>query len=306
MTLANYFAYWDNFIQIWKAANTAASFEQRQKKLILSFFPKASNELVEQLVFKYPGKISNEPSGKNNSFEYLPEPYWGFTPKSQKPLEYVVVNYNPASGGSCQERSHNNIKKINSYESYVGEQLELYSKLLLAGDIRKNNSPKPSQFATTNWHNSRRAHKLSDLRLESPTQYYSCKTEPAVFNYLGIDLAPWHSKGISDLNGYIEDNAQAVIHFSLYFAIEAARTIQNPLFRNKIIMRTNLTNFVKYFPNTSGFKYQIKNSIKHGETYTMQNISLVHYPGIKIILVWGKTCQNNLPNHEFMRKVLKK
>lgn len=306
MTLEKHFNYWDNFIKIWKRADSASAFELQQRKLINKYFPKLNHKNVEELVFKFPGKIFNHPDEKNYTYDFLPEPYWGYTIKSQMPLQYVVINYNPGSGGPCQRRKNENIMNIDSYEIYVKKQVKCYSKLIITGNLRNKNSEKPSQFKTTNWHNSSRAHRLSQLDSDSPTPYYLTKTNPAVCHYLGIDLVPWHSKGIKDLDGYIEDNAKAVMNLSLNFAIEAAKKVVNPIFKNKIILRTTLDNFIKYFPDKN-FHYKIHTRLKYDadSNYNMRKVTLKKHRTVELILVWGKHSRNNLPNHEFMCKVLK-
>jgi hypothetical protein len=306
MTLDKHFKYWDNFIKIWKRVDSASAFELQQRNLINKYFPKLSPNKVEQLVFKFPDKIFNHPDEKNYTYDFLPEPYWGYTLKSKMPLEYVVINYNPGSGGPCQGRKNENIMNLDSYEIYVKKQVECYSKLILTGNLRNKKSKKPSQFKTTNWHNSSRAHRLSQLDSKSPTLYYLTKTHPAVCHYLGIDLVPWHTKGVKDLGSYIEDNAKAVMNLSLNFAIEAAKRIVNPIFKNKIIMRTSLDNFIKYFPDKN-FNYQVHNPPKSNAdcNYNIRKVTLNEYQNTELILVWGKHSRNNLPNHEFMCKVLK-
>jgi hypothetical protein len=103
MKIKEYFDYWDKFFKIWLNSKTQSDYKAGFEKLKKEF---------KKSPFAYPKEIMNCDCKSNETFEYIPEPYWGWTPNLKTDLKFVVVNYNPASGGEQQHRSYSNISSI--------------------------------------------------------------------------------------------------------------------------------------------------------------------------------------------------
>lgn len=287
MKINDYFEYWDAFFTIWKNSKNQTDYDSGFKKLKLDF---------QKYTFPYPQKIMNCDCNAIETFEYVPEPYWGWTPELKTDLEFVVVNYNPASGGEHQHRNSKNICSIKKYSEYVKQQIIDYVNC-------KNNSksPRPSQYETTNWHFNNRAKKLAELNSKKVSNDNS-----SIKNYLGIDLVPWHTKNVNSLNGYLEEHFKSIQNWSLNFAIQAAQEIKSESkLKNKVIVRTNLKTFKELFKN----EFQNGKLFIEGESKTTNKGNNDNYQQIKIngsevtlILLWGM--RNSLPTKEFMEQIL--
>ena len=286
MKINEYFNYWDEFFKVWKNSRNQSDYENGVKKMKASF---------KYSPFIYPKGIMNCDLKSNETFEYIPEPYWGWTPKLKTELKFVVVNYNPASGGKQQHRSSSNITAIEKYSDYVSEQITKYL------DFKKNlKSEKPTQYETTNWHFNNRANKLAQLNSELVS-----KDNSSIKNYLGIDLVPWHTKNVSALNGYLGSNFPSIQKWSLDFAVEASKKVNSEL-KNKVIVRTNLTTFNDLFRNEFEKKiFTLGDSIKEIKKNNNDNFQQIKIEGsdVSIILLWGM--RNSLPTKEFLKQILK-
>jgi len=286
MKINEYFNYWDEFFKVWKNSRNQSDYENGVKKMKASF---------KYSPFIYPKGIMNCDLKSNETFEYIPEPYWGWTPKLKTELKFVVVNYNPASGGKQQHRSSSNITAIEKYSDYVSEQITKYL------DFKKNlKSEKPTQYETTNWHFNNRANKLAQLNSELVS-----KDNSSIKNYLGIDLVPWHTKNVSALNGYLGSNFPSIQKWSLDFAVEASKKVNSEL-KNKVIVRTNLTTFNDLFRNDFEKKiFTLGDSIKEIKKNNNDNFQQIKIEGsdVSIILLWGM--RNSLPTKEFLKQILK-
>jgi hypothetical protein len=285
MNLDKYFEYWDEFFRIWKGSKNQNDYK--------SGFSLLQNEFNE-LPFDYPTGIFNCDLKLDETFEYIPEPYWGWTPELDSKLKFVVVNYNPASGGQQQHRSSSNIMKIGKYSDYVTEQIIAFLEYKKGHSLKK-----PSQYETTNWHSNNRAIKLAKLNTE-----FSLDIKSSIINYLGIDLVPWHTKNIMGLNRYFDTNLNSIQKWTLDFAIEAAKAAADE-FKNIVIVRTNLSTFTKLFRNEFDKKvFSLGFSKK--ELYKRNNDNFqqvkIHGSEVTIILLWGM--RNSLPTVEFMKQIL--
>lgn len=283
--LNKYFEYWDEFFKIWKSSKNQSDYE--------SGFSRLENEFNE-LPFDYPAEIFNCDRKLNETFEYIPEPYWGWTPQLDSKLKFVVVNYNPASGGEQQHRTSSNIMSIGKYSDYVTEQITAYL------EYKKDPSyKKPNQYETTNWHSNNRAIKLAKLNHES-----SLDVKSSITNYLGIDLVPWHTKNILELKSYFETNQNSIQKWTLDFAIEAAKAASDE-FKNIVIVRTNLSTFKNLFQNEfdkNVFSLGIsKKELVRSNNDNFQQVK-IHGSRVTIILLWGM--RNSLPSIEFMKRIL--
>ena len=281
MKIDEYFKYWDLFFEIWKGALNKADYEKGFAKL---------NSPFNQHTFCYPEQLLNTPSDSAASYDYIIEPYWGWTPFNGKKLEMVVVNYNPASGGDDQHRDSENIRSISNYSSYVDEQLRQY-----VDHRSRRTKERPKQYATSNWHFNNRAKKLRAISVGRHEDF------SAVQNYLGIDLVPWHTKNVHELKGYLEENFESIKKWSLGFAIEAARHVEGKL-KGKVIVRTNMSTFSSVFHNefTSGY-FQPGASGNHSKQNKYQEILIDGNNDVKIYLMWGM--RNDLPTVEYMSSV---
>ena len=85
MKINEYFKYWDLFFDIWKGSLNKTDYAKGFSKLSPPF---------NQYPFDFPEKLLNKPSDSAASYDYIPEPYWGWTPFNGQPLEMVVVKTN--------------------------------------------------------------------------------------------------------------------------------------------------------------------------------------------------------------------
>ncbi len=103
--------------------------------------------------------------------EYMPEPYWGWTPNNKNKLKAVFLNLNPGEGGDDQRpvsaSPYIATARIN-YQSMV----DLYSK----NDI----------YETTKWFQRKRADWLSNI---FPIKFKGTKANEILCG----DLIPWHT-----------------------------------------------------------------------------------------------------------------
>jgi hypothetical protein len=284
MKLKDYFDYWDLFFQVWKNSSNNADYYNGMNAL-----PNGWNLTP----FNFPYNLLNTPGYPNGSFEYIPEPYWGWTPNSKTELEMVVVNYNPGSGGNAQHRNSTNINQItSSYSSYVQKQLADY--ISVRDRLIKN---RPSQYETTNWHFMNRSKTLHLASTNNLTVDFD-----KITNYLGIDLVPWHTKNVQSLNGYLQNNFDPIKMWSLQFAIEAAKQTIGAL-NGKVIVRTNLANFQSIFRNefASNF-FTLGRSSNGTKNANLQEVLIFGEPTVKIYLLWGM--RNSLPSADFIRTIL--
>ena len=108
---------------------------------------------------------------QNPSKDYLPEPYWGWTPDNDSELKAVFLNLNPGEGGNYQ--------MPNSNSAYIKQAHISYRSMV------KTYSMQPT-YATTAWFQRKRADWLSDL---FPNKFPNTK----VSEILCADLIPWHT-----------------------------------------------------------------------------------------------------------------
>ena len=281
MTLNTYFNYWDAFFKIWSTSADACQYEQGFLNLANGF---------QDSPFAFPHNLSNDLNGLQDSYDFIPEPYWGWTPHSKSDLKYVVINYNPGSGGDNQFKTSLNVQNISEYSTYVFEQLEKF-----VACRNQNNLDRPSQYDTTNWHFVNRAKKL--VQVNEPELVDSFNE---IHSYLGIDLVPWHTKNVSSLNGYLQLNFEAIKMWSLNFAIEAAKQVKG-CFHNIVIVRTNFSTFRSLFSSEfeNGFFTEgdaIVGDLANGNDHC-QKINIVN-SDVTIYLLWGM--RNSLPTNLFM------
>lgn len=284
MVLRDYFDYWDEFYQIWISSQSQKEYESAFLQLDRGF---------NLSPFNYPLNIRNSDLNADPSFDYLPEPYWGWTPNSGKDLKYVVVNYNPASGGVNQYIQSENVRKIENYSDYVFKQISGYVNF-------KNGLTNliPTQYDTTNWHFIHRSKRLAQSSESVITQDFL-----SIGSYLGIDLVPWHTKNVSSLNGYLQANFDSIKKWSLNFAIEAAKHVTGH-FKNVVIVRTNSSTFSNIFSVEfeNGF-FEISDQVVGDNEIGNDNFQKINIRGsdVSIYLLWGM--RNSLPTTSFLKQI---
>ena len=162
---------------------------------------------------------------------FMPEPWWGWSYRSDKPLYSVVINLNPGRGG--EKQTHGEIGPVLGDLTYS----EAMSEAL------------PKHLAKTHkWHNGRRAKPiLSRLRLTSNLPELDIKNEnDYISHHLSIELSPLHSESSKDVEGYVVANSDNVLEHTLRFAAEASRHAEEPL-RGVVIVRCSARRFMKMF-----------------------------------------------------------
>ena len=264
-----YFDFWNQFVQQWLQQNPTA--------FTLFSLPK----------FSWSHQLLNSDAANDYSTLYLPEPYWGWT--NDDPLEMVVVNYNPYSGGPVQhiEQVSQALSRI-SYREFIQNQKASYHAQKL-----------PELTPTSDWHFNRRNKKIA-AALELLGY-----VEPITnHNYLGIDLIPWHTKDIRPLNSYFEQNKQAIASYSINFAIEASKLIANPFLKNKVIFRMSWSRFNKAFGIPQDFSFKRHEKIATGKI--IDNCYRLSNPetATELLFIWSNKRRNDLPPADIISQFL--
>lgn len=204
--------------------------------------------------------------------DYLPEPWWGWTPESCLPLRSVVISLHPGKGGSPQKRDK--IKTVIGQSSY--------RKAMGGGDsilLRKHLE------RTDKWHLSNRAKPILS-RLSLPLK-------DCVANHLSIELSPIHDSTSKNVEKFVSDNFENVVNHTLLFAADASREIEGPL-KGTVIVRCSATRFFRMF------KYLgIKNCNSDPELIRSPyifNIPRPEFEGVTFVCVWG--ARNFLPKKD--------
>ena len=284
MILKDYFDWWDDFFEVWKASKNQNDYQNSIDCILKD--PISSS-------FAYPYRIENCSCKSTETFEYIPEPYWGWTPDTKHKLKVVVVNYNPASGGKNQHKTANAICEISRYSEYVSNQIIEFDNFIKKG----SENIMPNQYETSNWHNNRRALKLlkitqADIKNEYPHP---------INNYLGIELVPWHTANVAALRGYLLANFNSICQYSLNFAFEASKTIEGS-FKNIVLVRTSWLTFKEIFQDQLKTGFFINRIGDRSNEQSGRNkwkiIEVKNYPEIQIYLLWGM--RNDLPDYTFL------
>lgn len=204
--------------------------------------------------------------------DYLPEPWWGWTPESRLPLRSVVISLHPGKGGSPQERDK--IKAVIGQTSYRKAMDGGVSSLL------RNHLER-----TDKWHSSNRANPIIS-RLSLPLK--DCVT-----NHLSIELSPIHDSTSKNVEKFVSDNFENVVNHTLLFAADAARDIEGPL-KGTVIVRCSASRFFEMFKNLG-----IKNCDSGPELIRSPyrfNITRPEFEGVTFVFVWG--ARNFLPKKD--------
>jgi hypothetical protein len=179
-------------------------------------------------VLKHPAIIKLSTS---TPFEFIPEPWWGNADSDE--LHAVIVNYNPGSGKYGQHISHPNLRTLygcRNYQEFVKYEVDNYVR---------NGAAFTKLKETNNWHYNKRAIPIRDALVASGISLTSSSDYTNDVFYkscLSIELVPWHTKNIQDINRYVGVNLGAVKSV-LDFAAERSKCIGNSKLKNKVILK---------------------------------------------------------------------
>lgn len=228
-----------------------------------------------------PAGWTNPRTNKGLSFEEIPEPWWGWHPQDlenfKKDLQSVVINFNPGPGDKHHLRQH--CGYINSYA------IDIVDKL---GGVVKPFTP------TNNWHNNRRAKRISDalIQIGAIPQPFDIK------KHLSVELIPWHSvnvtKGFWD---YLSNNIQ-VIHENVVVPAAAASTVvANAKLHNKVILRMSggYVNRLLKELGRIGVKGKMTVNATSVGNGNFLKFTLSSCPDVEFVAIWGPNCRNNFP-----------
>ena len=202
---------------------------------------------------------------------YLPEPWWGWTPASDRPLYSVIINLNPGKGGTSQTR--NEIRSILKDKTY--------SEAMHSDTFLKK------LHKTQQWHNSRRAKPIL-----SKIREFNIKEDDYIFHHLSIELSPLHSASSQDVEGYVEVNHDDVIAHTIRFAADASMNVVEPM-RGIVIVRCSAHRFINMFNECKAKSCDYDRNI--GESPYWCRFDAPGFEDVNFVCVWG--ARNNLPKN---------
>lgn len=292
-TLEDFYRYWDEFYKAWR--------HNDMMQINHLGWSDANNDGVPTL--------------------YLPEPWWGYSGGVDQPLESVVINFNPGSGGADQERSKFQCKS--SYRSFVRDHV-----------LRYIMNPKTMPILkTSNWHYTKRAERIYEIL----SQYIDISTF-SLKNHLSIELVPWHTTSSTEIVRYCTKNRQAIFEHSIKFAAKAATHIQNPILSGVVLLRMSSSFFKQIMGGIGGLNYLVEEhaiykdvsssssktppnsddsnlvvkSIKEFDHKLFEKVEAYYclfefssIPGVIFACIWGPKTRNNFPNSDCMKKIIK-
>jgi hypothetical protein len=221
---------------------------------------------------------------------FLPEPWWGNNGKDT--LFSVVVNLNPGKGGPSQKHDSPQIKFYSNHVSDYIYQSLMASKLRL-------NLPK-----TENWHQNKRAKPMiSALRIYHGPQIF-CQEGNEMKHHLSVELIPWHTEKASEAYAYIDENAKAIVDYSITFAAkQSLRIPKNVRTHGKVFVRMRWP-FFENILISAHEPYQIippvMPSLDSGWKLIIFRIS--KFKGVTFYCLWN--ANNILPESNILVKIL--
>lgn len=235
-TLNVYYQYWDEFYNDWKHYNYASAQGTSWKG-----YPYMSEWQMPFFVGgEYKCKVLNRLISIDTK-KLIPEPWWGYNDIT-KNLHSVVINFNPGNGGNVQRFIH--FDKYCSYSQFMAERIMEYPQL----PSKTNSWLRP----TSDWHYKNRAKNLFDIIPNIPFQ------EKQLANHLSIELIPWHSpKFNDDIVQYAQRNLSAIIKYSIAFAAEASRIINNEMLHKVVIFRCSINRLSVIFQKSDEYLIEI-------------------------------------------------
>ena len=248
-----YYQNWESFIANWFAGNSLGPWTD----------PRTAPQLL------------NDIANSVNSFEYIPEPWWG-NHDFGIPLHSVVINFNPGKAGNLQLRS--NVPYKTSYATDI---------------VDSNYLPQTKQ-----WHQNRRA--LPILNALKNIGALPPNFAPSIEHHLSIELIPWHTENIGAKCGffpYLKQNIKNVYEHSICFAANESRRIANKKLKNVVILKLSKTNTQKLIKLLNGIGCVC--SIKQQQTINGNShcleFSINSLPGIRFCSIWGSISRNYFP-----------
>lgn len=216
--------------------------------------------------------VSRWLNGEIKDCDYLPEPWWGWTPESELPLRSVVINLNPGRGGNPQTRT--NVRAKLGDFAYS----EAMAKGLLSRYLRD----------TDKWHLCYRARPIAS-RLPD----FRRPLSESLSSHLSIELSPLHTEKSDSVEGYVAAHFDKVVCNTLKFAASASRLIEGPL-NGIVIVRCGAQRFLRMFGSLGSRPCcQDQNPLKSPYWFT---ISKPEFEGVKFVCVWG--ARNFLPKKD--------
>ena len=149
-------------------------------------------------------RVDNWIGDDNAGPEYLPEPWWGWTPYEGHPLYCVVINLNPGDGTLLQKRDC-----MRCFVRNIGNNI--YSRFMPEFTRRIDYGEK--------WHYNNRYKPI--MRAIGIT---NLPNQPDISNYLALELSAQH--GQINYTKEFTKNAVEIYNYILCFAAEAAKNIE--------------------------------------------------------------------------------
>jgi hypothetical protein len=262
------FDYWDRFVDRWYNGTMKA------------------NMLMQHCEWSDPDSIPlyNDNIGLPYSYDFLPEPWWGWNPARKEFLHSVVINFNPGSGDIAQHRN---------CIAYSGS----YSDIVNGGILP----------ATEKWHYSKRA--IPVLRALESLNYISGPY--SIWNHLSIEVLPWHTKTANaNYRKYITHGSNAIQIFETVFrfAALASSHIVNTKLKDKVIVKMNESNIAFVLKALANVGYTSKITVPVTscpiEDGKFLEFMIDNLPHTKFICIWGSKSRNNFPGKRAMEWIL--
>ena len=220
--------------------------------------------------------LMNVNSLNDLSLQYLPEPYWGNTGIGDDELHSVVINYNPAAGSGIQHYTHSqNLFGFKTYQEFVHAEVTKKSSNL---------------SETTNWHSKNRAMRVLNTLKRIKVLDVSC--EYSIANHLSIELIPWHTKDISQIDSYLFNNLNAVFDDCIKFSANEASRIENEKLKNVVILRMSGDKTIKLLDEFQANKICTYKVISMGKTQS-ENAKYLTFkidilPNTQFLSIWNR------------------
>ena len=283
----NYYNYWNKFVTEWQSI-PEEQFLNTKLASVKTYIRGWKNPNLE------PALLNDPNNHKDYTIKYLPEPWWGNN--GEDDLHSVVINYNPGTGGCGQHYvDASKLYGFNDYQNFVNSELHSKNKILKS---------------TNDWHYNKRGKRVFET-LEMVTGE-DLDGNKQIANHLSIELIPWHTKDISNIQNYIDENLEAIFKYSRAFAANESSRIKNQKLKNKVIVRTSGTKtktLLKKLGNL-GFDHTVivqeestPDSIGANGKYL--KFVFNDLSGVEFISIWGTKSHNDFPSDKQMEWIFK-
>ena len=159
--------------------------------------------------------------GEDPEPKYLPEPWWGWSPKTGLPLYSVCINISPGDGGAAQQRE--------IMTAVLGAKP--YSEAMRDGTLSFH-------LGTTHgWHCSQRADVIGSYLPEYPVFLNN-----HINHHLSIELCTMHNNDMNQKE-YVDKTKEESDEHIIKFAASAARRVMGVL-KNTVIVRCAASRFI--------------------------------------------------------------